>query len=168
VKSFALALFLYQSGVADAKECGMQDFKRLRLADGYALVELLLVLTIAAVVLAIAIPRGVSSLDRVSVASASADVQATLNYARLLAIAGGSAVAIDVDSARGELRVRRGAELVMSRNVGEAHAVTMWGSRDSLTYDARGLGRGAANLSIIVQRRSAVETVFVSRLGRIR
>lgn len=146
----------------------MQEYKRPRRAVGYTLVELLLVLTIAAVVLAIAIPRGVSSLDRVSVASASADVQATLNYARLLALSGGSAVAIDVDSARGQLRVRRGAELVMSRNVGDAHSVTMRGSRDSLTYDPRGLGRGAANLSIIVRRRSAVETVFVSRLGRVR
>ena len=146
----------------------MQDCKRLRFAEGYTLVELLLVLTIAGVVLAIAIPRGVSSLDRISVTSASGDVQATLNYARLLALAGGSAVAIDVDSARGELRVRRGAELVVSRNVGQAHGVTVRGSRDSLTYDPRGLGRGAANLSIIVRRRSAVETVFVSRLGRVR
>jgi prepilin-type N-terminal cleavage/methylation domain-containing protein len=146
----------------------MQDVRRLCFGNGYTLVEVLLVLTIGGLVLAIAIPRGLTSLDRVSVTSASGDVQATLNYARLLALAGGSAVAIDVDSASGELRVRRGAELVLARNVGQAHGVTLRGSRDSLTYDPRGLGRGAANLSIIVRRRSAVETVFVSRLGRIR
>ena len=146
----------------------MRDFARFCGRGGYTLIELMLVLTIAGLVLAIAIPRGVATLDRVSVTSASADVQATLNHARLLALAGGIAVAIDVDSARGELRVRRGAEVVMSRNVGQAHGVTVRGSRDSLAYDPRGLGYGAANLSIIVRRRSAVETVFVSRLGRIR
>lgn len=146
----------------------MQGFARSRDCGGYTLVELVLVLTIAGLVLAIAIPRGVATLDRVSVTAASADVQATLNHARLLALAGGIAVAIDVDSARGELRVRRGVEVVMSRNVGQAHGVSLRGTRDSLTYDPRGLGRGAANLSIIVRRGSARETVFVSRLGRVR
>ena len=146
----------------------MQGFARSRGCGGYTLVELVLVLTIAGLVLAIAIPRGVATLDRVSVTAASADVQATLNHARLLALAGGIAVAIDVDSARGELRVRRGVEVVMSRNVGQAHGVSLRGTRDSLTYDPRGLGRGAANLSIIVRRGSARETVFVSRLGRVR
>lgn len=146
----------------------MQGFARFCGRGGYTLIELVLVLTIAGLVLAIAIPRGVATLDRVSVTSASGDVHATLNYARLLALAGGIAVAIDVDSGRGELRVRRGAEVVMSRNVGQAHGVSLRSTRDSLTYDPRGLGRGAANLSIIVRRRSAVDTVFVSRLGRVR
>lgn len=135
---------------------------------GYTLVELLLVLTILGVVLAIALPRGMASLDRISVLAASSDVQATLNHARILALAGGTAVAIHVDSSRGELRVRRGAEVVMSRGVAQAHGVTMRGTRDSMAYDPRGLGRGAANLSIILRRGGAVETVFVSRLGRVR
>ena len=134
----------------------------------YTLVELLLVLTIVAVILAIAVPRGISSLDRITVTAAAADVQATMNYARSLALAGGSAVAIGVDSTTGELRIRRGEELVMTRNVGQAHGVAVRASRDSMTYDPRGLGRGAANLSIVVRRGIAVETVFVSRLGRIR
>jgi hypothetical protein len=30
------------------------------------------------------------------------------------------------------------------------------------------LGRGAANLSVIIRRRAAAETVVVSRLGRVR
>ena len=135
---------------------------------GYTLVELLLVLTIAAIVLAVAIPRGIASLDRITVNSAAGDVHATLNHARSLALAGGSAVAIDVDSATGVLRVRRGEELVLTRNVGQAHGVSLRASRDSMTYDPRGLGRGAANLSIILRRGVAVETVFVSRLGRVR
>lgn len=142
----------------------MQDFKR----HAYTLVELLLVLTIAGVVLAIAVPRAVKTLDRITVTSAAGDLHATLNFARSLALAGGSAVAVDVDSVTGTIRVRRGTEIVLSRKVGHAHGVALRATRDSMTYDPRGLGRGAANLSIIVRRGTAVESVFVSRMGRVR
>jgi len=123
---------------------------------------------IAGIVMAIVVPRGLSMLDRIAVQSAAGDVHATLSLARSLALSGNAAVAIDVDSASGVLRVRRGAEVLLSRNIGHAHDVRLDGTRDSLTYDARGLGRGAANLSVIIRRRSASETVFVSRLGRVR
>lgn len=135
---------------------------------GYTIVELLVVLTMSAVLMAVAIPRAAATLDRVSVHSAAADVAATLGSARTLAMAGRAAVAVDVDSASGVLRVRRGPEMLFSRNVGHAHNVRLRASRDSLAFGPRGLGYGAANLSIIVSRGTAVETVFVSRLGRVR
>jgi Tfp pilus assembly protein FimT len=135
---------------------------------GYTVLELVIVVTIAAVVLAIAIPRGRLALDRIAVHSAASDVTATLNMARTLAIAGHAAVAVDVDSASGVMRVRRGVEILLSRNVSSAHGIQLERTRDSLTYDPRGLGRGAANLSIVIRRGAAAETVFVSRLGRVR
>jgi prepilin-type N-terminal cleavage/methylation domain-containing protein len=135
---------------------------------GYTLLELLLVLMIAGLVMAIAIPRGLRLLDRMAVQSAAGDVQATLSLARSLALAGGASVAVDVDSTSGILRVRRGAEILLTRGIGHAHGVQLDRTRDSLTYDPRGLGRGAANLSLVVRRRAAAETVFVSRLGRVR
>lgn len=135
---------------------------------GYTIVELLVVLGITGVLLAIALPRGQRMLDRITVHAAASDVAATLASARRLALAGRAAVAVDVDSASGVLRVRLGTELLLARNVGPAHGVEVRCSRDSLTYDGRGLGRGAANLSVIVRRRTAAETVFVSRLGRVR
>jgi hypothetical protein len=58
--------------------------------------------------------------------------------------------------------------MLHSRAIGFAHGVRLGGTRDSLTYDPRGLGRGAANLSIVVRRGTIAETVFVSRLGRVR
>ena len=137
-------------------------------ATGYTLAEVLLVLTIAGVLMAIAIPRARSSLDRISVQSAAADVRATLRFARSVALAGNRAVAVDIDSVTGSIRVRRGAEVLLTRGVGQAHGVRVGRTRDSLTYDGRGFGRGAANLSVILRRGSAAETVFVSRLGRVR
>lgn len=130
--------------------------------------ELLIVLTIGAVVLAIALPRSAAMLDRVSVHAAAADVAATLGSARGLAMAARMAVGVDVDTATGVIRVRRGAEMLFSRGVGQAHNVRLRATRDSLAFGPRGLGVGAANLSVIVARGAAVETVFVSRLGRVR
>jgi hypothetical protein len=46
--------------------------------------------------------------------------------------------------------------------------VELRATRDSLAYDPYGMGRGASNLSIVIRKGAAVETVFVSRLGRIR
>jgi type IV fimbrial biogenesis protein FimU len=135
---------------------------------GYTVLELVIVVTISSIILAIAIPPAQTMLDRLSVHAAASDVASILSTARTLALAGHAAVAVDVDPASGVVRVRRGAEMLLARNVGQAHGVRLERTRDSLTYDPRGLGRGAANLSVIVRRRSAVETVFVSRLGRVR
>ena len=146
--------------------CGMRRSRCSRL--GLTVPELLIVMTILGVVLAIAIPNARASLDRVSVRSAASDVRATLTYARMLAMSGGVAVAVEVDSAAGMLRVRRGDEKILMRGIGHAHGVRLGRTRDSLTYDPRGFGRGAANLSILVRRGASVETVFVSRLGRVR
>ena len=131
------------------------------------LVEILIVLTIAGTLMALAFPRAQLSLDRISVRAAAGDLAATLHSARALALAGRAAVAVDLDS-NGTIRVRRGAEYIFSRNIGSAHGVLLQQTRDSLTFGPLGLGHGAANLSIVVRRHAAVETVFVSRLGRIR
>lgn len=144
----------------------MQNCRRVPL--GLTLPEILIVLTILGIVMAIAVPRARTGLDRVSVRAAAGDVRATLNYARMLAMLGGLPVAVDVDSAAGTLRVRRGDEPILVRAVGPAHGVRLGRTRDSLTYDPRGFGRGAANLSVLVRRGVAAETVFVSRLGRVR
>src|SRR5215213_6622865 len=102
---------------------------------GFTVAELLIVLTIVGVVMAIVIPSAKAGLDRVSVRAAASDVRATLNYARMLAMAGGIPVAVDVDSVAGTLRVRRGDERIFTRSVGPAHGVRLGKTRDSLAYD---------------------------------
>lgn len=135
---------------------------------GFTLLELVIVVTLAGILLAIAVPRTRAVLDGIAVRSAVGDVIATLSDARALSLAGDGLVAVHLDTAAGTLSVRRGSEMVHRRAIGYAHGVRLGGTRDSLTYDPRGLGRGAANLSIIVRRGTVAETVFVSRLGRVR
>ena len=142
----------------------MRRFSR----EGYTILELVIVVTMSAIVLSIAIPPCQRMLDRASVQAAAGDVAAMLSTARGIALAGHASVAVDIDSTSGVVRVRRGSEILVARNIGQAHGVQVERTRDSLTYDPRGLGRGAANLSIMLRRRTAVETVFVSRLGRVR
>jgi len=135
---------------------------------GYTLLELVNVVTIAGILMMIAVPRGRAALDRIAVDAAAGDIISTLATARAYALAGRSPVSVEVDSVWGVLQVKRGDEVLLIRNVGQAHGVRLTKSRDSLTYDGRGLGRGAANLSIVVRLRAAAETVFISRMGRVR
>jgi hypothetical protein len=75
-------------------------------------------------------------------------------------------VRFDTVAATLELRVRG---VVLSRAaLGHAHGVALSSTRDSLAYDVRGLGYGAANLTMIARRGAAAESLVVSRLGRVR
>jgi Tfp pilus assembly protein FimT len=141
---------------------------RQSLRSGHSAAELIVVLTVASVILSLAIPRIELALDRISVQEAKREVVSVLDDARALALASHSAVAVDIVSGSGVLRVRRDTEIVYSRSVGPLHQVLVSATRDSLSYDARGLGYGAANLSVVLRRRAAADTVFVSRLGRVR
>lgn len=135
---------------------------------GFTVFELLIVMVVTGIVLAIAVPRARAGLDRAVVRSAATDVRATLGQARALALAGHSVVVVEIDSGRGMLRIRRGSDVLLRRAVEYAHGVELRATRDSLAYDPYGMGRGASNLSVLVRKRDAVETVFVSRHGRIR
>jgi hypothetical protein len=46
--------------------------------------------------------------------------------------------------------------------------VRLAATRDSMAYLPLGLGYGAANLRAVLTRGRASDTVFVSRLGRVR
>ena len=52
--------------------------------------------------------------------------------------------------------------------LGHAHGVSLVTTRDSIAFDARGLGYGAANLTLVARRGAAADTLVVSRLGRTR
>jgi hypothetical protein len=48
------------------------------------------------------------------------------------------------------------------------HGVTLWASREVIRLYPNGLGLGGANSKIILNRREVVDSVTISRLGRLR
>ena len=77
-------------------------------------------------------------------------------------------VAVVIDTGSGGLTVRSGSVVIARRGLRTAFGVRVASTRDSMSYDPRGLGYGAANLTVIASRGRAAETLFVSRLGRVR
>jgi Tfp pilus assembly protein FimT len=135
---------------------------------GTSLPEMLAVLILTAIVLAMAVPRMRYGIERAAVRGAVADVVATLSAARQIAVSSGGGVAVSVDGPTATVRVTRHGDTVVTRPLGQMFGVRLQATRDSLAYDARGLGAGAANLTFVIVRGITTDTVVVSRLGRVR
>jgi Tfp pilus assembly protein FimT len=135
---------------------------------GYSLMQMLVVLTIIALLCGISIPRLSSARDASAVRGAATQVVTALALARSAAVLRASRVAVVIDPAAATLRVLADAETLHVRALRPEFGVTLEATRDSVAYGPTGRGYGAANSSIILRRGSAADTVFVSRLGRVR
>jgi hypothetical protein len=130
--------------------------------------ELIVVMVISAILMGWSAPRLRGAIDRSAVRGAVNDAATAYGYARRMAVTRRTNVAVRLDTGRVRLLVHAGAETLLVRSLGERYGVRFRGSRDSMAFDARGLGYGAANLSVVLERGAVAETVFISRLGRIR
>ena len=135
---------------------------------GLTLLELAVVIAIIALAAAIGAPALVRRLDRSRVRHATSEIVSALALARTTAIAREAHVAVFFDAARSTVVVALGGDTLVARALGDIHGVRLMSNRDSTVYGPTGLGYGAANQSIVVQRGSAVDTVVISRLGRVR
>lgn len=135
---------------------------------GVTLAELLAALAIAGIVLGYATLRIGQAADRAAVRAAIAEAVTTFGAARQAAIMRRAPVAVLIDTAASRLVLAADGTRLMSRNLGSEYGVRLGSSRDSMAYDARGTGIGAANLNLVARRGQAAETAFVSRLGRVR
>ena len=135
---------------------------------GFTVVELMITLCIVAILSTIALPRVQGLLDSIHVRGAVVEIESTFGAARHIAIARGAQTVVDIDTARRIISVSVGEIALRQREVGAVHDVTLGATRTRMSYAATGMGYGAANLSVVVRRNSAADTVFVSRLGRVR
>lgn len=135
---------------------------------GHTLVELALVVAIVGLV-TIAGVRGIGHhLDRIAVRHAVADAASALARARDEALARHVVVSARIDTGAATLVLRARGERVALYPLGQAHGVALSTTRDSIAFDARGIGYGAANLTLVARRGAAADTLVVSRLGRTR
>lgn len=136
--------------------------------QGFTLLELLVVMTIAGVMLALVIPRFVSLRDAHAVRAAVADVGGGFSLARQLAVARRAPVAVVFDTASGVVQIRSANGPIRRSSLTESFGVRLSANRDSAVYDVRGLGYGVSNLTVVVRRGNFVDTLIMSRLGRVR
>jgi len=134
----------------------------------FTIIEIIVTLGILSILLAIAIPRMGEILDRVKVRSAAVEIESLFSAARHIAIARATQATVDIDPVAQSINVSVGSDTVRQRKIGAAHDVQISATRARMSYAATGMGYGAANLSVVVRRNSSVDTVFVSRLGRVR
>ena len=134
----------------------------------FTIIELTVTFCILSILSAIAIPWAGRVLDSVRVRSAGVEIESLFSAARHIAIARAAQATVDIDTAAQSMRVSVGGDIVRRRDIGTAHDVRISANRVRLSYSATGMGYGAANLSVDVRRNASVDTVFVSRLGRVR
>jgi Tfp pilus assembly protein FimT len=132
------------------------------------LLELCVVMVIMAMLAALAAPRLTIASDRAKARAAVQDAGSLYSLGRRSAIARRALVAVVVDTTAGTITVRSGTRQIAREAVADRYGVRLQVTRDSMSYDPRGLGFGAANLSVIARRGRAAETLSVSRLGRAR
>ena len=134
----------------------------------FTIVETTAVVTVMAALTAITLPRATGFIDRIEVRGAVAEIESMFSLARHAAIARGARVTLEIDPVAGTISVHAVNGLLRSREVGAAHGVTLSANRTTITYSPIGVGYGAANASLIVARGRVVDTVVISRLGRVR
>jgi Tfp pilus assembly protein FimT len=134
----------------------------------FTVLELTLTLTIVGVCLALVAPRFAALRDGASVRGAANEIGATFSNARQMAITRRTEVAIVLDTANGAIEIRSRGQRVLRRSLGTIYGVRLTTNRDSAVYDPRGLGYGVSNLSVTVRRGAMVDTLTMSRLGRVR
>jgi len=135
---------------------------------GFTLLELVIVLFLAGLLLGLALPRVSALRNRSAVRSATGELGAAFSTARSAAIAQRASVAVVLDTAAGAVEVRSSGRALLRRPLRSIYGVTLSSNRDSAVYDPRGLGYGVTNLTVVVRRGTMVDTLTMSRLGRVR
>lgn len=136
--------------------------------QGMTAIETIVVLSILSLMAAIVLPTLGRLRDGIAVRNATAEATSAFAIARRTAILRAATAAIGIDRPPGFITVTAAGEMLLQRNLEEAHGVTLSATRDSTAYSALGHGVGAANLSLVIARGTVAETIFVSREGRVR
>lgn len=136
----------------------------------FTLLELLVALALIAALLGIAAPRFGAFADRAAVHAAAVELAGALDAARRAALVRGTTAALLLDTARAGAVVVTDGEALLARRLdtGEGAGVRLRATRDTIRYGADGRAVGASNATLVVERGRAADTLWVSRLGRVR
>lgn len=141
-----------------------------RMHRGFTLVEILLVLTILAVVVAVGVPRLGPAFDRIATDGAARDVTTAIAVARAAAVLQGTRarLRIGTDSLRVDREGPLGWEPYARWPGPGAAGVALQVTNPEIVFGPLGLGWGLANTRVELRRGSQIETITTSRLGRVK
>ena len=135
---------------------------------GHTLVELVLVMIVMALATMMGVRQFQLMMDRLATRDAVRSAGAMVSRARDEAMALHTPVSMRVDTIASALELRSRDGPIAQSPLRTTHGVTISTTRDSITFDVRGLGYGAANLTLVARRGRSSDTLVVSRLGRAR
>jgi len=135
---------------------------------GLTLAELILVMVVIGLTSLLGIGQLRLYLDRVATRDAVRAAGNAIERARDEAMALQTPVSVKIDTAAATLELLTRGLALGKASLGELHGVAISTTRDSITFDVRGLGYGAANLTLVARRGRATDTLVTSRLGRVR
>ena len=135
---------------------------------GATLIEIVLALSLISILSATAFPRVGSLLDGIHVRGTVTEIHSLFTAARHHAITRSARITVQIDTARGSISLLAGADTIRMRTFGDTHGVTIAANRASFTYSPIGIGHGVGNMTIVARRNGRADSVFISRLGRVR
>lgn len=136
--------------------------------SAFTIIETTLAICLIGILAAIATPRVSRLLDAIEVRQASIEVATLFSSARHLAIARAAQATVDIDTARKVMTVRIGEDTLRRRELGREHRIELKANRAGMSYSPIGIGYGAANVTVVVKRNASIDSIVVSRLGRVR
>lgn len=139
-----------------------------RRVAGFTLLELTLVVALTGMLTVVALRQLHRHLDRMATRGAVGAAALLVARAREEALARRATVTLHVDTAAGIVTLNTLGTRIARSALGHEHGVTLATTRDSIHFDVRGLGRGAANTTLVARRGRSADTLVVSRLGRTR
>lgn len=139
---------------------------------GFTLVELLVVLILAALISSMVVPRFFSYARQLSARSAVSQVVADLALARTQAVREGRTVSLRVTGASTyQVTVDNGATILKTVKTvdvkGAQRAVSISPTTARVIFDSRGMLLPGSSAQLLVNRTGRVDTVSVSAVGRV-
>lgn len=136
---------------------------------GFVLIELLVAMTVAALLAAIAVPRLADIADAAAVREEAARLVAAIDAGRGAAIRLDAVARLELTDLRYRVTAVIGADSVTAwQQPGPlATRVALHGAGQPIAFAPDGLALGVANRTITLSRGAATRRIVLSRLGRL-